>query len=43
VTAENRAVNRLCPECDTNPILRDDGYAFCDRCNRDYDTAVLVE
>ncbi|WP_310920376.1 hypothetical protein [Haloarcula saliterrae] len=42
MTKENRAAHRVCPECETSPILQQDGNAFCDICNRYMETRTLV-
>jgi len=39
---ENRATQRVCPDCETNPILEDDGSAFCDICNEYMETTKLL-
>jgi len=42
MTRENRAERGVCPECETSPILRGNGDAFCDLCNKYMDHTVLV-
>jgi phosphoribosylformylglycinamidine (FGAM) synthase PurS component len=42
VTKENRAVDKMCPECKNNPIIEADDSAFCDICNRYLESALLV-
>lgn len=42
MTGENRADGMACPDCDNNPIVRDDGMYFCDCCNEEYDRGELL-
>lgn len=42
MTGEKRADGMACPECDNNPIVRDDGMYFCDCCNEEYDRGELL-
>jgi len=34
MTKENRAEGRVCPDCGTHPIVRENSDLFCDICNR---------
>lgn len=42
MTGEKRADGMACPECDNNPIVRDDGMYFCDICNEEYARGELM-
>jgi len=42
MTRENRASDRVCPECENNPIVESNGDAFCDICNRYMEATMLV-
>ena len=42
MTHENRAENHVCPDCETRPVMRENGDAFCDLCNEHIDPARLV-
>lgn len=42
MTKENRAEQRICPDCETKPILRSGGEVFCDLCNKYMDKRLLT-
>jgi len=43
MTRENRTDEEVCPECDNNPVVLENGGYFCDCCNEEFARTELVQ